>query len=217
MSSFRSAVAPLIVVALMTPVLIILVMLVVAYMMTPALIQLVSLRRFAAMENRCTDSRWITVWVTVSSTALALVLLILSVPLWFVPPLFFLLPPLIWGRLNYRVMSFDALLGHASKTERMTLLKQHRTQLLLIGIATGYMGAMPSMIWALGSMAAVFAVVLLPIAIWLYTLVFAFSTLWFIHYCLAALEQHRAAQATQPANQPAAIETLTSIKEITHA
>jgi hypothetical protein len=26
------------------------------------------------------------------------------------------------------------------------------------------------------------------VAIWIYTLVFAFSSLWFAHYCLAALE-----------------------------
>jgi hypothetical protein len=38
-------------------------------------------------------------------------------------------------------------------------------------------------------------VVLIPIAIWIYTLVLAFSSLWFAHYCLAALEQLRAAQA----------------------
>ena len=28
-------------------------------------------------------------------------------------------------------------------------------------------------------------------AIWMYTLVFAFSSLWFAHYCLLALEQLR--------------------------
>jgi hypothetical protein len=31
-----------------------------------------------------------------------------------------------------------------------------------------------------------------PVAIWIYTLVFAFSTLWFAHYLLAALEKLRA-------------------------
>jgi len=30
-----------------------------------------------------------------------------------------------------------------------------------------------------------------PIAIWIYTLVFAFSSLWFAHYTLDALEQLR--------------------------
>ena len=32
------------------------------------------------------------------------------------------------------------------------------------------------------------------VAIWLYTLVFAFSTAWFTHYALAALQARRAAE-----------------------
>jgi hypothetical protein len=39
-----------------------------------------------------------------------------------------------------------------------------------------------------------FAPVLVPIAIWVYTLVFAFSALWFAHYLLAALQAHRLAE-----------------------
>jgi hypothetical protein len=35
------------------------------------------------------------------------------------------------------------------------------------------------------------APILVPAAIWIYTLVFAFSSLWFAHYLLAALEQVR--------------------------
>jgi len=31
-----------------------------------------------------------------------------------------------------------------------------------------------------------------PLAVWIYALVFAFTALWFAHYSLAALEQHRA-------------------------
>ena len=84
-------------------------------------------------------------------------------------------------------------------------MKEHRAALLLMGVVAGYLGAIPSLIGMAGVMVAAF---LLPIMLWLYTLVFAFSSLWFIHYCLAALEQHRAAQLAQPV-MPA--------KEITHA
>jgi hypothetical protein len=34
-------------------------------------------------------------------------------------------------------------------------------------------------------------VVLVPLAVWLYTLVFAFSSLWFSHFALAALAELR--------------------------
>jgi hypothetical protein len=41
-------------------------------------------------------------------------------------------------------------------------------------------------------------VILMPVAIWLYTLVFAFSSLWFAHYSLAALEQLRQERDAMP-------------------
>ena len=56
---------------------------------------------------------------------------------------------------------------------------------------TGYMGAAPSLLWASGALFVVAFVILMPIAIWIYTLVFAFSSLWFAHFSLAALEALR--------------------------
>jgi len=40
-------------------------------------------------------------------------------------------------------------------------------------------------------------VILVPLAIWIYTLVFAFSSLWFTHYCLGALQALRAQAVTE--------------------
>lgn len=214
MQSFRAAAAPFVVIILATPVLVLLVMFVVALMMTPALLKLVAMRRFDTLAKAETG---LVPWVrsaawSLLSTLIAIFLLLASIPLWFVPPLIMILPPLIWGWLTYRVMSFDALSSHASMQERKAIMKEHRGALLFIGVVAGYLGALPSLIWALGAMAAVFAVVLLPIALWLYTLIFAFSSLWFIHYCLAALEQHRAAKIPEIVKTPDI-----HLKEITHA
>jgi hypothetical protein len=71
-----------------------------------------------------------------------------------------------------------------------------------MGLFTGYLGALPSVLWASGAMFIAMAPVLLPLAIWIYTLIFAFSSLWFSHYCLAVLEQSRVA-AAQAAARPA--------------
>ena len=111
------------------------------------------------------------------------------------PPLILLLPPLIWGWLTYRVMAFDALAEHASKEERKEIFRRHRGWLLGMGVLSGYLGAAPSVIWASGALLAAAFVILLPLAIWIYTLVFAFSSLWFAHYCLAALQALRTEQA----------------------
>jgi hypothetical protein len=64
--------------------------------------------------------------------------------------------------------------------------------LLGMGVFCGYLGAAPSLIWASGALIATMFVILVPIAIWIYTLVFAFSSLWFAHFCLAALQTLRA-------------------------
>ena len=94
-------------------------------------------------------------------------------------------------------MAFDALADHADAQERRTVLREHRPWLLVMGVITGYMGAAPSLVWASGWFVAAAFVLLIPVAIWIYTLVFAFSALWFAHYVLAALAQLRARQAVE--------------------
>ena len=149
---------------------------------------------------------------SVGSTVLALVALVVSVPLWLVPPLVLVLPPLIWGWLTYRVMVFDALADHASKEERQEIFRRHRSSLLGIGIVTGYLGAAPSIVWASGVVFAAAFFVLVPLAIWIYTLVFAFSSLWFTHYGLAALQRLRAERsANMPVAEPASSSTPSAL------
>jgi hypothetical protein len=148
-------------------------------------------RRFGQLERKKGGSLLASLVWSLGSTLLALVALLVSIPLWLIPPLILILPPLIWGWLTYRVMSYDALVDHASAEERRELFRRHRASLLLIGVLSGYLGAAPSLLWASGAMFIAMAPLLVPVAIWLYTLVFAFSSLWFAHYCLAALEQMR--------------------------
>jgi hypothetical protein len=111
--------------------------------------------------------------------------------MWLVPPLALLLPAFIWGWLTYRIMAFDVLAEYASAEERETLMARHRMSFLSMGMVTGLMGAAPSLVWASGAFFAVFFVFLVTIAIWIYTLVFAFSSLWFAHFGLAALQALR--------------------------
>ena len=61
---------------------------------------------------------------------------------------------------------------------------------------TGYLGALPSLVWASGALFAAAFLLLIPLAIWIYALVFAFTSLWFTHYSLGALEALRAQSDT---------------------
>jgi len=194
LQAFRSALAAIVVLAGVLPVVILLSLLLVALCMTPAIVRLVAERRFPLLEKKRGGTLMQSVAASLGATLLALVLILLSIPLWLIPPLVMVLPPLIWGWLTYRVFGFDVLAEHASAEERRALLKEHRTPMLAMGVICGYLGAAPSLIWAFSAMAVILAPFLVLLAIWLYTLVFAFSTAWFTHYALAALQARRAAE-----------------------
>jgi len=191
LSNLRVVLAPVLLLFLAIPVIVIVSLLFVSIFMTPAMVALVAERRFPGLERKKGGSLLASVLWSLGSTLLAAIALVLSIPLWLVPPLILILPPLIWGWLTYRVMSYDALVDHASREERRQIFKEHRGSLLAIGIISGYLGAAPSIIWASGAMFVALAPVLVPVAIWIYTLVFAFSSLWFSHYTLNALNQLR--------------------------
>ena len=201
--------APLLVVMLATPVIVLASLVLVSLLMTPALTRLVAERRFPALARaRGASLAGALAW-SAGSLLLTVLALLLTLPLWLIPPFVLVLPPLIWGWLTYRVMSFDALADHASAAERKEIFRQHRWPLLVIGIVSGYLGAAPALVWASGVVFAALFVVLVPLAIWIYTMVFAFSSLWFAHYCLQALASLRAAHpgptaARAPALPPAA-------------
>jgi hypothetical protein len=202
--SFRSVIAPLIVVALAVPVIVVLSVLLVALTMTPAIVGLVEERRFPELERRHGAGLIRSVLYSLGCTLLAGLALLLSLPLWLVPPLVLVLPPLIWGWLTCKVMSFDALATHASADERHALVRAHHWPLLGIGVVTGYLGAAPTLIWAAGVVAFVFAPLLIALSVWLYTLVFAFASLWFTHYVLAALAAMRAEEVAKAQREAAA-------------
>ena len=195
----KTVMAPLILIVALTPLMVLGSLLLVVAFMGPALSSLVAQRRFDQLERKHGGSMALSIAWSLGSTLLALLVLVISLPLWLIPPLILVLPPLIWGWLTYRVMAFDALSQHASSDERREIFRRHRMWLLGIGVLTGYLGAAPSILWASGVLFAAAFVILVPLAIWIYTLVFAFASLWFAHYCLAALEALRQQSAGAPA------------------
>jgi uncharacterized protein involved in cysteine biosynthesis len=103
-------------------------------------------------------------------------LVLLSLPLWLFPPLWPLLPVVLFAYLNQRVFRYDALAEHATAWEMKTLFQRYRGDLFLLGVALALAGMIP----LLGFFAPVY------------------GGLAFIHYCLARLAQLRAAPvATQ--------------------
>ncbi len=192
LSSLHGAVAPLVLVIVAVPLVIIMCLLLVSQIMMPSLVSLVRARRFPALKTLDTESLLRGALRSLGWTLLACVALLLSLPLWFIPPLGLVLPPLIWGWLSYRVMTGDVLSSLATADERRAVYSRYRGPLLAIGIATGYLGAAPGLLWAMGAASLLLAPMIIMVSVWLYTGIFAFSSLWFAHYVLAALNGLRA-------------------------
>jgi Etoposide-induced protein 2.4 (EI24) len=187
----KTVVAPLLVIVAVTPLVVVVSLFSVSAFMTPGLTRMVLERRFASMERKRGASVLQSLLWSLFSLLLAMGALLLTLPLWLVPPLALVLPALIWGWLTYRVMTFDVLSDIADASERQALMAQHRLSLLGMGIVSGMMGAAPGVVWASGALFAAAFVILVPVAIWIYTLVFVFSSLWYAHFLLDGLSRLR--------------------------
>ena len=214
LGSLRAVLAPLLVLMLVLPLVIVASLLVVAWMVTPAIVRLVAQRRFPALQSRQGGSFWGSVAQGLGSTLLALLALLMTLPLWLIPPLVVVVPPLVWGWLTAKVMAYDTLAQHASAQEREELMRRYRYWWLAMGVITGFLGAAPGLVWAAGTMVIVFAPLLVPLAIWVYTFVFIFASLWFAHFGLAALAALRARPLTA---EPVASAEPSTSTEVAHS
>jgi hypothetical protein len=201
MGSLRAVLVPLILLMLSVPLVIIACLLLVGGLMTPALVKLVRARRFDDLQSAQSTPWWRSLGWSLASTGMALGALIVSLPLWLIPLFAVLLPPLIWGWLTYRVLAYDTLADLASPVERAQILAAHRRTLLTMGVVCGYLGAAPTALWALGAMTIILAPILMIVSVWIYTLVFAFSSLWFANYLLPVLRFERSCTGGAPTLQ----------------
>lgn len=195
-SGLHLVLAPFLVIALAVPLIVATILVVIGATSMPAVVRHLGHGRYSHLRPLRGGGMLGSMVYALATTAVFIILMIISVPLWLIPPFFAIAPPLLWGWLTYKVMSYDALAEHASATERRALIRQHRWPLLAIGVVTGLLGTLPAMIWASSLIAIVLFPLIAVIAVWLYVFIFVFSALWFTHYCLAALETLREQSGT---------------------
>jgi hypothetical protein len=189
---FRAVVAPLLLVVILIPVITISLLIFLAFTSVPAVIQhLMKSQRFALIYEAHGGGLLGGIGYAMISILICLILLFLTLPFWWVPPMVAILPPLLWGWLTMRLMSYDVLARHASPDERVALMKKHYWPLLMMGILSGMMGAVPTFFWATSAVAFIFFPVVSFFALWIYSIIFIFASLWFAHYLLEALREYR--------------------------
>lgn len=189
--SLRAVVAPFVVIAMAIPLIVLTVLLLIVTISMPRVIRHLSNRRFKSLEMRHGGTLFGSIANSLWTTTLCIGLLIVTLPLWLVPPFFALIPPLLWGWLTYRVMTYDALALHASAAERRALVRAHRLPLLVIGVVSGLLGSLPTLIWASSAWLVLFFPVMTAVTIWIYAFILVFTALWFGNYCLRALQRMR--------------------------
>jgi hypothetical protein len=194
----KTLVVPLAAMLALLPLMIITSLLFIGVGAMPAIARHVSRTQFPGMERREGGSFLGSLGVNLSGIVVFALLWILTLPLYALAPLALMVQAVLWGWLTARVMSYDALSIHASLEERRTIVHTRRRSLLVIGIVSGLLGALPGVVWIGG---ALLSVVLFPVlavlSIWLYLIIFIFTGLWFQYYCLQALADLRAGQAVE--------------------
>lgn len=154
---------------LFIPLVLITAVLIIGVFAMPAMVEHVAQRAYPRIERRQGGTFAGSVWNGVAALLWLVLLALLSLPLWFIPLLWPVLPIVLFAYLNQRVFRYDALAEHATAWEMETLFRRDRRELFLLGVALALLGMIP----ILGFFAPVY------------------GGLAFIHYCLARLAQLR--------------------------
>ena len=134
-----------------------------------AMVDYVARRSYPALERRKGGSAMGSGWNGVVALIGMLILAVLTLPVWLVPPLWPLIPIVILGWGNQRLLRYDALAEHADGQEMRRIFREQRGALYLMGALLALVAYVP----LLGLLAPVW------------------FGLAFIHYLLGALDIER--------------------------
>ncbi len=137
----------------------------------PSMVEHVAGRRFQTLARR----RGGTFAGSVVNSIVAVLGLVglglMSLPLWIFPPLWPVIPVVIFGWVNQRVLRYDALAEHAAEDEMTRIFREQRMTMYLLGVLLALVAYIPVI--------GLFAPVVFGLA--------------YIHYLLEALRRSRGA------------------------
>ena len=163
--------AKVIIVLLLVPLVQLTALLILGVFGLPAMVEHVASRRFPQVARRHGGSLAGSVWNSVVALLGMVVLGVVTLPLWLLPPLWPLIPVAILGWVNQKVLCYDALAEHATADEMRAIFAANRGLLYLLGFVLALVAYVPLL--------GFFAPVLFGLA--------------FIHFLLADLDTRRQA------------------------
>lgn len=170
---------------LLLPLMLVTAVVLVAVLSMPAVNLHLGKGTYRDVERRGGWSVFGSLWNAIWASLLFLLGYLVTIPLWLVPPLAFVVPWLWWGWFTARVMRFDSLVEHADADELRALSREHRGQYLALGLLVSVLNYVPLMF------------LVTPVL----------SALAFGHFTLSLLRDRRAAfggRAVRPVPAPAA-------------
>ena len=216
LDSLRAVWAPLVVMMLLIPGVILTVFVLVGLLGSTVIAQHVAKQYALSPLTQSKTARGISVlgsvWHSTWVLSILVVLWILTLPLWLIPGLGFIIPLALLAWANARLFTRDALADFATATEIVSLKTTHGSTLFSLGLLSSLPACIPSFLWLFGGMTIVALPLLGAIAVWLYVMMFIATALVFSHYVLAALRDLRAnAPAAAPQDLPTAQATNPSL------
>ena len=109
----------------------------------PAMVEHVASRRFPQLARRRGGSFAGSVWNSVVALAGMVVLGIVTLPLWLIPPLWPVIPMVVLGWVNQKVLCYDALAEHASADEMRAIFSANRGLLYMLGVGLALVAYVP--------------------------------------------------------------------------
>lgn len=179
LSALATGLLWLLMILLAIPLVLVTATLIVGLVAMPMVVRHVADRDFAQLERRRGGTFVGSLGNTLISLLWLIVLAIVSLPLWLIPPLWPVIPIVLLGFFNQRVFRYDALADHADAAEINAIIKGDGRWLWSLGMILGLIGYIP------------FAGLFAPV----------YSALAFTYYCLGRLASMRAT-STPPLPRP---------------
>lgn len=108
-----------------------------------AMVDHVATRRFPQLARRQGGGMAGSVWNGLVALGGLMLLGMLSLPFWLIPPLWPVIPIVIMGWVNQRVLRYDALAEHATREEMTTIYAARRRSLYVLGAILALLAYVP--------------------------------------------------------------------------
>jgi hypothetical protein len=108
-----------------------------------AMVEHVASRRFPQLARRRGGNFAGSLWNSVAAIGGLVALGVISIPFWFVPPLWPAIPVAIMAWVNQRVLRYDALAEHATADEMRAIFSSKRGSLYVLGAILALLAYVP--------------------------------------------------------------------------